>query len=235
MAGILTAAVGWPGGAAACVSEGSPIDATGTITREAFPGAADAADRAAKHPEDVVFILNLDEAVEVCTLGPRPAPPGTVERVRRFQLFRSPDLLLPQVPVVFARAHAQGRLTVGLTGPYHTPAAIEVTQFQTLGDWAPPAAVIRAAVIAYLPVTIAFKHALLGGTGIVEITNHSSQPLAVLAEFAARSGDRTARRSTTIAPSATWRIGAGDGWAIAAGDRLLLRNPAFADVAAVVP
>ncbi|MBS0394419.1 MAG: hypothetical protein JSR54_07305 [Proteobacteria bacterium] len=217
------------------MSEGSPIDATGTITREAYPSATYAGGRSATHPEEVVYVLNLDEDVEVCTQGPRPAPPGTVERVRRFQLFRSPDLLLPQVPVVFARAHAQGRLTVGLTGPYHTPAAIEVLQFQTLGDWAPPAAVIRAAVVAYLPVTIAFKHALLGGPGFIEITNHASRPLAVLAEISARSGDHTGRWSTTIAPSATWRIGVSDGWTTAAGDRLLLRNPAFADVAAVVP
>ncbi len=232
---VAAACLLWSGCAVGCAGEGDLVEVSGTISREAFSVAAAGARGAARRAEDVVYILNLDDDLDVCTQGTRTPTPGAVEHVRRFQLFRSPDLLLPRLPVIFARAHVRGRITVGLTGPYYTPAAIEVGEFRTLGDWAPPASIIRAAVVSYLPVTIEFRRPLLASSRVAEITNHGAEALPIVAECVPRTGDRMRRWSTTIAPGSTWTVGPDDGWTPTRGDRLLLRSQAFADVAVVVP
>ena len=158
-----------------------------------------------------------------------------VGQVLRFQLFRSPDLRLSQLPVVFGRGHVHGTITVGLTGPYHTAAAIEVIDFENTGPWSPKPWPAAARVATYIPVTTTFERELVGGGHVARIRNQSTQTLTIVATVTNPGSGATRSIPLTLPPLATQAIGGAQGWAFASGDRLLLHDESFSDVAFQVP
>jgi hypothetical protein len=236
-AAFTTAAALWssPPHADACVKEDEPIDLHGTISREAFPGPPNYQSIERGDAADVVFIITSESPYDICAIDPGTHALRPVGQVRRFQLFRSPDLTLSQLPVVFGRARVRGTITAGLSGPYHTPAAIEVLEFENVGAWAPVASPPPSPGTAYLPVTTTFESAVLSSGWTARIENQSDQTLTVLANLVNPTSGATRSIAITMPPHGATQIGRTQGWAFASGDRILLHNESFADVAIQVP
>lgn len=236
---VLVALLAGPGpGAAApaaCIQEAETVDLYGTITREAFPGPPNYQSIARGDAADIVFIITAETPYDICAADPKTGAPRPIGRVLRFQLFRSPDLRLSQLPVVFGRGHVHGTITVGLTGPYHTAAAVEVIDFENTGPWSPPPWPAAPRVATYIPVTTAFERELVGGGHIARIRNQSSQTLTLVASVSNPATGATRSIPLTLPPLATAAIGRAQGWAFASGDRLLLHDESFSDVAFQVP
>ena len=234
---VALAAGFWPDGrpSAACIQEAEAVDLYGTITRETFPGPPNY--RSIEHGDaaDIAFIITAEAPYDICATDPKTGAPRPIGQVLRFQLFRSPDLMLSQLPVVFGRGHVRGTITVGLTGPYHTAAAIEVIDFENMGEWSPKPWPPAAHVAAYIPVTATFERELVGAGRVARIRNHSAQALTMVASVANPRTGATRSIPLTLAPLATRPIGRAQGWAFATGDRLLLHDESFSDVAFQVP
>jgi hypothetical protein len=227
----------WPGApaSAACIQEGEAVDLYGTITREAFPGPPNY--RSIEHGDaaDIAFIITSETPYDICATDPKTGAPRPIGQVLRFQLFRSPDLMLSQLPVVFARGHVRGTITVGLTGPYHTAAAVEVIDFENTGPWSPKPWPPGARISAYIPVTASFERELVGAGQVVRIRNQSTQSLTIEASIVNPKTGATRSVALTLPPLGSRPIGRAQGWAFASGDRLLLHDAAFSDVAFQVP
>ena len=232
-----TLAAVWSGASPAqsCVKENATIDLHGTITREAFPGPPNYQSIDRGDAPEIIYVLTSDTQHNICANDMETGESRMIGQVQRFQLAFSPKNAAPVLPVVFGRAHVRGKLIVGVTGHYHTPAAVEVRAFEGSDAWSPKA--IRAASDApeSVPVTVAFLHALLGPSLIAQMKNQSKQTLSVL--VAVVNPTTGVRRTFAIVmqPHGYKNIGHMEGWPFASGDRMLLRNASFTDIAVQVP
>jgi hypothetical protein len=218
-----------------CLIEGATIDLDGTISREAFPGPPNYRSIDRGDAADIVFIITSGSPYDICEIDPETRALRPIGQVRRFQLFKSPDLSPSELPVVFGTAHVRGAVTMALSDHYHTLAAVEVFGFENVGVWSAKASPPPTYGSVDVPVTITFRRALLGFGRVARIKNQSDQTLSLLASIANRTSDAAQAVAIVVPPHRTKEIGRFQGWDFASGDRLLLHNDLFTDVAVHVP
>ena len=221
--------------AADCVMENDLLDLYGVITREVLPGAHDNRDVRRADSAGIAFIITTDAPYDICAEDRFAGGSKAARRVVRFQLFRSPDLELTELPVVFGRVHARGTFTSGITGPNDTPVAVEVRELRNLGAWAPKAMPPAVYPVVYVPVTITFSRRLVGHGHVARLTNQSKSPIAVFAGVSNPTTNANKLIELKIPAHAARSIGDGQGLALQTGDRLLLHVESFTDVAVQVP
>lgn len=216
-----------------CVRENAVLDVDGVISREAFPSAPNELDRDQGVETEVVFVITSDTPYDLCGPEAESHARGRADGVRRFQLFRSPDLALSQLPVAFGRAHVRGVVTTGLTGRYHTAAAIEVEDFENTGPWLPRASPTYRSI--YLPVTITFRRSLVGPGWVARIKNQTSKGLPITATLSSPTTNVSHDVIVSIPSRRTKELGGAGTPALVTGDRILLHSDPYTDVAVVVP
>jgi hypothetical protein len=218
-----------------CAKEDSTIELEGTLSREAFPGPPNYQSIDHGDAPEIYLILTADGPREICSTNYETGAQQSIGLVQRFQLSISRKLLGGTLPIIGARTHVKGKIVIGETGHYHTPAALDVVAFESRAGWRPESSPAPADAPGSIPVTVNFRRALVGPSLVAEVKNHTRQMMSLQVSLANPTTGKSRIITFTVPPHGLKQIGHTEGWPFASGDRILLHNASFIDVAIQVP
>jgi hypothetical protein len=122
-----------------------------------------------------------------------------------------------------------------VTGHYHTPAALDVVTFESRAGWSLEFSPAPADAPGSIPVTVNFRRAVVGSSLVAEVKNQTGQTMSLQVSLTNPTTAKSRIIAFAVPPHGLKQIGHTEGWPFASGDRILLHNASFIDVAIQVP